>query len=82
MKRTEKIRSDFTGIIKTIIVAGFFLSIVFASNAGSEMVTFNVNLSNEKTLTLTGRLMKPGGEGPFPAVVLLHISSFESPKFF
>ena len=72
MKKTEKIRSDFTGIIKTIIIAGSFLSIVFASNAGSEMVTFNVKLPDEKTLTLTGRLMKPGGEGPFPTVVLLH----------
>jgi dienelactone hydrolase len=68
----KKIRSDFTGIIKTIIIAGSFLSIVFASNAGSEMVTFNVKLHNEKTLALTGRLMKPGSEGPFPAVVLLH----------
>jgi dienelactone hydrolase len=72
MKKTEKIKSDFTGIIKTVIIAGSFLSIVFASEAGSEMVTFDVKLPNEKTLTLTGELMKPGGEGPFPAVVLLH----------
>ena len=72
MKKTEKIKSDFTGIIKTVIIAGSFLSIVFASEAGSEMVTFDVKLPNEKTLTLTGELMKPGGEGLFPAVVLLH----------
>ena len=72
MKKTEKIRSYFTGIIKTIIFTGSFLSIVFASNAGSEMVSFNVKLPNAKNLTLTGRLMKPGRGGPFPAVVLLH----------
>lgn len=72
MKKTEKIRPDFTGIFKTIIIGGFLLSIVFVSNAGSEMVNFNVELPNEKTLTLTGRLMKPSGEGPFPAVVFLH----------
>jgi len=34
----------------------------------------------EKPLTLTGRLRKPEGDGPFPAVVLLHGCGGVSPK--
>lgn len=40
--------------------------------AGSETVTFEGKTIRDKKLTLTGLLMKPKGDGPFPAVILLH----------
>jgi len=60
-------------IKKTIIVAVLVCVCVTTVNA-LESVTFRGKSTNESgaPLTLTGLLTKPQGDGPFPAVVLLH----------
>jgi len=72
MKKAKRIIAVNTVITKTIVIAGLFFCIAFATNADSKTVTFEVKIPGRDSLTLTGILMKPDGGGPFPAVVLLH----------
>ncbi len=53
--------------IQILIAALVIFSTVTGATA-SEMVTFK----GEDKETVTGKLMKPEGKGPFPAVILLH----------
>ena len=66
--RHRKRRSMLRITIATVVLT--FLSIV--AYGESKMVTLDVTELNGETLTLTGILEKPEGNGPFPAVVLLH----------
>jgi dienelactone hydrolase len=73
MKRIKKI-SFFSVVFKVwIIIAGLIFCTAFTINAEpSKIVSFKGQGIGNKALTLTGILEKPDGEGPFPAVVLLH----------
>lgn len=53
-----------------------------AKTTGPDIVLFKntSSLDHEDALLLTGRLKKPDGEGPFPAVVLLHGCGGIQPK--
>ncbi len=46
----------------------------FVALAGAESITFESNSISEdgKPLILAGELLKPDGDGPFPAVVCLN----------
>ena len=57
------------------ILTGFVCFIFgFASLVNAESITFESNSKTEngKPLMLSGYLMKPDGDGSYPAVVLLH----------
>lgn len=56
--------------MKRIMLMGLmvFLSVILIGCATTTTVTFK----GSESLTLKGTLMKPKGDGPFPAVVLLH----------
>lgn len=56
-------------LILTLLILGFTFQIGFAEN-----IKFQSSSKGKdgKQLTLTGILKKPDGDGPFPAVVLLH----------
>ena len=60
-------------MLKKLIVT-LLLSGITAPLSHAESVTFwSTNIINdEKPILLSGILTKPNGEGPFPAVVLLH----------
>lgn len=61
-------------MLKKIIVVFALLTGIFTPAGADETVTFKDTSHNTSggSLTLTGQLTKPKGEGPFPAVVLLH----------
>jgi dienelactone hydrolase len=61
-------------MIREVIIAGVCLIFGFTAAAGAENVTFKSNSKTEdgKPLMLAGELLKPDGDGPFPAVVMLH----------
>lgn len=71
MKKTESIVSVRITDIKIIIV-GLFVFIALTNKANSETVSFEGNIPGDSSITLTGILMKPDGDGPFSAVILLH----------
>ncbi len=56
------------------LLAAFVTLILLTStaHAQSEVVTFEVTEFSGKTVTLRAKLNKPKGDGPFPALVLLH----------
>ena len=60
--------------MKSKMAISFFLAFfVMASVAGAEeWVTFKGHTKTGDELTLKGILEKPQGQGPFPAVVMLH----------
>jgi len=72
MKDTERVISVIGVGVRTIVIVGLFICTVFTTSAESETVTFEGKTATEKAMKLTGILMKPDGDGPFPAVVLLH----------
>ncbi len=47
-------------------------TLALARSAASETVTFDVEPVLSNSVTLSAELIKPEGEGPFPAVVLMH----------
>ena len=58
-------------------LAGLFLTLVFAlaapaAPANAQVVSFPGIAANGQPLTLTARLSRPNGAGPFPAIVLMH----------
>jgi len=56
-------------IVVLLLVFGFMCSVA----AAAEDVTFKSTQKwNGESLTLTGKLWKPSGNGPFPAIVMLH----------
>jgi len=61
-------------MIRKVIIAFVCLIFGFAAVTGAENVTFGSNSKTEngKTLMLVGELLKPDGDGPFPAVIMLH----------
>lgn len=70
-------------MIRKIIIAFVCMIFGFAAVTGAEKVTFGSNSKTEngKPLMLTGELLKPDGDGPYPAVVMLHgCSGFEKFK--
>ena len=77
---------NITGIKLTLAAAlGFAASAAIFS---SEALAWNstptdVSMTNQNGLTIPGKLFKPAGNGPFPAVVMLHgcsgIYSFSDP---
>ena len=72
-------------LVRPIFAAllGFLLVVqAVPSRAESEVVQFPVTSYMGETIMLSARLMRPEGDGPFPAVVLLHGCngmSFEDP---
>lgn len=65
---------------KQIALVVLLLGIITHSSFG-ENVTFKSSSESGKLITLTGVLKKPEGNGPFPAVVLLHgCGGFEDSK--
>ena len=46
--------------------------LALARSAGSETVSFDVAPALSNSVTLSAELTRPEGEGPFPAVVMLH----------
>lgn len=54
------------------IVALLFVGPAKMANGESRIVEFPVTNFMGETITLTGKLTRPKGEGPFPAVVFLH----------
>jgi len=62
----------------------FIAALAIAACAGSERrVKFDNSLSQklgEEPIALTGKLIKPAGDGPFPAVVILHPCSGAMPN--
>ncbi len=62
-----------------------FVCIIFGivAIAGAESITFESNSKSEngKPLMLTGELLKPDGDGPFPAVVFLHGCAGAGPRY-
>jgi len=72
MKKSKRIIFAITASMNAIIIVGLFFGTVLTSYAGPETVTFEGKTQVGDPLTLTGLLMKPKGDGPFPAVILLH----------
>ena len=65
-------------LILTLLILGFISRIGFAEN-----IIFKSSTKDKdgKQLILNGILKKPDGDGPFPAVVLLHgAGGFEDSK--
>ena len=64
--------------MKSRLIAPMFVFVYiifgFANITSAEKITFRSNSETEdgKPLMLTGYLQKPDGDGPFPAVVMLH----------
>lgn len=58
--------------MKHLAICVVLLLVAMPAHAESEIVTFPVEEFSGETTMLTGKLTKPDGEGPFPAVVLLH----------
>ena len=61
---------------KAKILPGAILAIILiaaASVSAQNWVTFEGETATAGTLQLSGILTAPEGEGPFPAVVLLHV---------
>lgn len=64
--------------MKSRLIAPMFVFVYiifgFAHVTSAEKITFKSNCKTEggKPLMLTGELQKPGGDGPFPAVVMMH----------
>lgn len=70
---------------KSLITASLFIAVLaIAACAGSERrVKFDNSLSQklgEEPIALNGTLIKPAGDGPFPAVVILHPCSGPMPN--
>lgn len=60
-------------IRKSIVVLLLVFGSMCSVAAAAEDVTFKSTQKwNSETLTLTGKLWKPSGNGPFPAIVMLH----------
>ena len=62
-------------LIRPIVAALVILLLAAQTDparAESEIVQFPVTSFLGETTMLSGRLMRPEGDGPFPAVVLLH----------
>lgn len=61
-------------MLRKVIVAYVCLIFGFAAVSGAENVTFGSNskTADGKPLMLTGELLRPNGDGPFPAVIMLH----------
>ena len=72
MKKDKMIISSIRTRIKTLVIIGILLGVAFTINAEPETITFESRTLKNKPLTLTGVLVKPEGEGPFPAIILLH----------
>ena len=64
-----KVRNVFV-LIAAIVSVSFLLE--GAAQAGSEVVSFPVTDYVGDTLMLRAKLNRPEGDGPFPAVILLH----------
>ncbi len=66
-----------------VVLLGLLLAVqAVPARADSEIVQFPVTSFLGETTMLSGRLMRPEGDGPFPALVLLHGGdgmSFEDP---
>ncbi len=58
--------------MKCIAISVVLLLLAMPAQAESEIVTFPVTEFSGETTVLRAKLNKPDGEGPFPAVVLLH----------
>ncbi|MGD9061864.1 MAG: hypothetical protein PVF72_15600, partial [Desulfobacterales bacterium] len=70
-------------MIKNIVFALLLIIVTVISSPAADTVTIN---SNSTTLVgepvmLTGKLTKPQGDGPFPAVVLLHDCRGPMPEY-
>ncbi len=57
-------------MIRIVRIAALILSVIFIPAACVSTVKFNSIDIGEQLLT--GSLMKPAGNGPFPAIVMLH----------
>ena len=57
---------------KALVVSGFILTFLCLSCASYQSVNFKSASIAEGSLVLKGYLYKPEGNGPFPAVVVLH----------
>jgi dienelactone hydrolase len=60
-------------VIKIVLVLFIWLSSLTPSNAAEDISFKGTSKSSSgDTLTLTGKLLKPQGNGPFPAIILMH----------
>jgi dienelactone hydrolase len=60
-------------VIKIALVICIWLSSLAPSNAAEDISFKGTSKSSSgDTLTLTGKLLKPQGNGPFPAIILMH----------
>ena len=63
-------------MVKKIVIAALLVIGTVTSASAAELVTFKSSLAGRDSLLLTdkltGKLTKPEGNGPFPAVVVLH----------
>lgn len=72
MKWIRRILLTLLGIVAAfiLVLAGF---IIYDANFGQSSVEFtNVTYEDDEGTTLRGYLAKPEGEGPFPAVLMIH----------
>ena len=70
-------------MFKKCLILIFLLPIFFAQGSSAESVNFKSTSKGKdgQPIILAGILIKPQGNGPFPAVVLLHgCSGFEDGK--
>jgi dienelactone hydrolase len=59
-------------VIKQILVAALLVIVAVATAVASELVSFK----GSDQENLTGRITRPGGNGPFPGLILLHGFNF------
>jgi len=61
-------------MVRKIVIAFALLTVILTPAGANETVTFKgtPHTQNGDFLTLAGQLTKPKGDGPFPAVVVLH----------
>ena len=73
-KRTPAVIRKSTLWTSFLVVLALFVFTAHLSFAASETVSFpgSGQGPDGKPLTLTGKLIKPDGAGPFPAVILVH----------
>jgi dienelactone hydrolase len=72
--KIEKLKQRRLNMIrKSIVVLLLVLGFIYSVAAAAEDVTFKSTQKwDGETLTLTGKLWKPSGNGPFPTIVMLH----------
>jgi dienelactone hydrolase len=71
MSTTKRVRKNVIIVLSLVIFATW---LVGSAASAVESVSFKgtTKIANGDFVTLTGKLIKPQGDGPFPAVVLLH----------